>query len=233
MLSKRELLIFTFSWLKTFKRSIIIFAKYFWWLFALYIALQANIFNIYSKPQFFAFMSIFITTTMFSAYFALLSIRPSIEIKNIFYFLSNFKKIFGFALLYLVLFFLLNTTFPITTQIYIESTVLSIAFQATSIFLHSLAIPFFLLTSFFLLDSSGLPKALICTLRGLTSYFPAIITITLMYLFSSYIVSALCSFLPNIFDAASAFLLNFFFSCAMAVLYLKMRHANYKLFFSN
>ena len=211
MILKKELQIFLFTWLKTFKRSITIFLHYFWWLIALQILLKTHVIPChYRAPLSLITLSLSLVTMIF-VYLSILSIRASIEVKNLTYFTTNFKKIIGFALLYGGSIVLLRCT----------------SFIPMSILLQNLIIPFFLIAMLFFLDSDSVVphvfKALINAAKGVGANIPLFATIAALYLACYSLLTLIFSLIPTtLFFTTSILLLNFFFTCAISILYLKM-----------
>jgi len=235
MFSKKELMLFVFSWIKTFKRSIFTFIKYFWWLLAIDVTLQTQLLTLQNQTYLWATISLFSIITMFSAYFAILSIRASLETKNYLYFITNLKKIFGFAVIYLSLFFGLNAVIMFTTGISSHNWALSVFTYGIHNIIQTTGVFLLITATFFLVDSqdriSGITQAVSCTIKGVSIYFLPFISILTLYILSYYGTTFVFSFFPNVIRVIGLTTLRFFFICALAVFHLKIRYCNFKVLF--
>jgi hypothetical protein len=88
--------VFVLATLNTFKRTVLLTLKYFWWMFACMIILQ-----------WFGFYFSYVPLLLLLSFLAVLTARPSVEPKNIHYFLGYAKKLPGY--LVIVSFFILGT----------------------------------------------------------------------------------------------------------------------------
>lgn len=246
MFSKRELLLFVFSWIKTFKRSFFVFLKYFWWLTIINIILRTKIISIAPSSEFFTTMAFFTVVVMLSVYFSILSIRSSVETKSVSYFMLNTKKLSGFTLLFLTAFVLLSGILSLTSDIGTTGNwALSTFMYGINLFLQGTFAMLLITTTFFLLDNtpptgpnqspskfSNIIKALSCSLKGFYMHIIPFAALLALYMISYYSTTFILSFLPNFINVANVLFLNFFFTCAVAVLYTKIRHNNFKLLFA-
>jgi len=235
MFSKNELKLFFFSWIKTCKESFFVFIKYFWWLIVAEIIFKANIFPMQNHH----ILSMLVTTiiSMFSLYFAILAIRASLGIKDAYYFISNLKKIFTFAILFFFVVTTLNTIIFYNTGISLYTWALSTSLGGVNLIFQIMCALFILISTLFLLDYPSLAINTIApiknTCKGIGAYSPFFVVLTLLYLALYYSVSGLCYFFPCYISTASILLLNFVFACAVGVTYLQIRHSNYKFFFGS
>ena len=200
MMTKREISIFLFSWINSFKRSFPVFIKYFWWLILLEIAVKNRIFTIYSGHK----SAILVLISILSLYFSVLSIRSSIGIKNIFYFIRNTVKLVGcasIALLFMVTYSIANLT--------------AIAYRIKLLY------PIFPLALFFLLDKQSyqiIPhRSLHDSVKQFFLAFPIFLLISIPY----FIISSL---IPNYLLSVIGITINFFFICPIGVLYIRLKH---------
>lgn len=177
MFSKKELQIFLFSWIQTFKRSFLVFIKHFWWLVALEILFKTYL----SPPPIIHLLNATLITC-----FSILSIRASIETKDLSYFLANLKKIVIFAIPFATLFITCSNT----------------------IILPAL-LPFLTLVTLFFLDDNANPIS--NAYKAIVAYAPPFFIIVLFYLISYFTMNLLLA-------------INFILTCALAILYLKMKH---------
>lgn len=241
--SKRELLIFIFSWLKTFQRSFLTFITYFGWLLILDLVIKTKIVSIdlstivtaQNLPYFFMLAGAAITATVFSIFFMLLSIRASVDAKDFSYFASNMRKLSGFLALYAILFipiifFSLRSAFTTPDTISILS---GLTFYR--ILIQSLFIVVFPISVLFFLDHhnnlSCIGTSLKNALKSILYNFPPFLALLFFYYLTYY--SAFFALFHVHYSLLSAvtFVVNFLFICATAVLYIKIKHSNYKLFF--
>lgn len=236
MVSKKELQIFLFSWIQTFKRSFLVFIKYFWWLIALELILTSYT-TIMPKIQI-----ITIATSVISYYLYLLSIRASVETKTLRYFLVNLKNITVFIPLTIALALALALlAFPIMMLFPMYQVAATIIFF--SLFML-LVYPVVLIAVFFFLDSAPkttwlrrVLKASSNSFKGTTANFPIVLLISSLIIastqLSTLLLTTLLSTFPRTLTIAitiDMILINFSSICAFSILYLKMKHENPQLF---
>jgi hypothetical protein len=247
MLSKKELLLFVFSWVQNFRRSFPIFLKFFWWFFALEIALKTDFFSIRSGP---ITMILLIFSSMLFVYFATLSIRASIDTKNSAYFISHIKKILCFAPIHLGLVILLNIIISFSAKISVQNWALAISIDRFSQLARGFLVPFIIIAALFLLDKipslkgkstilssisfEAIATSLQQSITSIVAYFPLFFVIfmpfNIIIFFKPY--TPLFPFIPPVFSVTAIMIINFFVICAINTFYLKVRHNNYPLFFS-
>ncbi len=224
LFSKKESLLFLLGWLNTFRRSSIIFLKYSWWLVAFEVGLRFQLFpsfvNHILNHHPLVTTTLVTTLTMISIYFAILSIRASVETKDFFYFATQAKKIPFFALLYFLFFALFSPPF---ISFYPKITFLVQGTVGISLFL----------SFFFLLDNIPLAQALKNGFKAYLVYFPSFLALYLSYLFVFFLITTQLSFIHHSLYYTSLNLLHFFFVCAIGMLYIKLRHNFYTLFFQS
>ena len=241
--SRRELLIFVFSWLKTFQRSFLTFITYFGWLLILDLVIKTKIVSIdistmvtaQNLPYFFMLAGAAMTATVFSIFFMLLSIRASVDTKDFSYFASNMKKLSGFLALYAILFIpiiFFSIRGASTTP---DALSILAGLKFSRILIQSLFIVVFPVSVLFFLDHhnnlSYIGTSLKNALKSILYNFPPFLALLFFYYFTYYSVSLVFSFTHYSLLSAVTFVVNFLFICATAVLYLKIKHSNYKLFF--
>jgi len=244
MLSSRERLVFLFSWIKTFRRSVVVFLKYFWWLFLLDVGIRIMLEWHIQAGIYGTLITSFVA--MLTIFFSILSIRSSVEVKNKAYFISRFKKIYGFGLIFFALMFLLQLTIaigsgtPTWCGTFLKNWATSLSLYGVKLFAQSLITGLIFLSSFFLLDSR--PKkltasqAFTCAVKSLIYYLPLFAILALIYFVVYHLAFYLIYYLILLFKIRISgliltMLINFFFICALNTLYLKIRHSNFKLFF--
>jgi len=238
--SKREALLFLFSWLRTFNRGVITFMCFFWWLIPLVaivryafplerfyvtigdaLSLQPRILFGFT-PIFIVYFSLilFALAHLFIVYVSLLSIRSSIGKKNVSYFLFHFKKFHHFLLLIMLFalpFFLFSLLIP---SLYSLQEAVRTLFLATA--------------GFVLLDSDpnhlSATKSLFKAARSLLYYLPIALCLTILLTLIFSLSNYLLSFAPVLISETVKILLLFFCTCGVSVLYVKMRHNNATLF---
>jgi hypothetical protein len=110
---KKNVFLFLLASLNTFRRSLVLLVKYFWWLFAMLLCVDVYV-SFYGSPVLWQY-SMFVAQVVFSFIhaYALLAARPSIERKDIRYFSTYMQKFTGVigVLLGYYLFFLLHVSF--------------------------------------------------------------------------------------------------------------------------
>ncbi|MFA5074544.1 MAG: hypothetical protein WC436_00380 [Candidatus Babeliales bacterium] len=220
--TKKEFKTFLLLILNTFKRSIFIFAKKFWWLFLL-LFLNNYFFggvNIFLKTNYLGlFFLVFINLLLI--FFSFLIIRPSIEAKDIFYFLSYLNKFWGFLVITILLFL-----FPILPSFYIitlffldsENNLKSLVFS----FINGIKFIFYYLPVCIILG-------VIFAVIEILIYFFVIFLLSKIYhilfintLFSTILLSFFYLFL---------FLLWLLFLSTISIYYVRMKHKDFNLFF--
>lgn len=241
LFSKKEFLIFLFGWIKTFKRSSFVFLKYFWWLLLFDLGIQHKYLSLTSLsfPYSFIFIIVISFVTMSSIYFALLSIRASVEAKNLSYFAVNLNKAHPFIILFTALFCFLTFAIGYTSGISHNCWALSPSLHGPNLFIQGITGLFLSVTTFFLLDNTPLENNSLSTaiknsIKALLICLPFLLLLFPLYLLSFSLLSTFFSYIHHdVGTSTSVILLNFFFTCALAVLYLKVRHRNYMIFFNN
>jgi hypothetical protein len=227
LFAKKELVLFLFSWVSTFKRSFPLFLKYFWWLFALELLFRHTYFSIFPLA---------ITSLLF-IFFSTLSIRASVGNKDWFYFFTNFLKVLTFAAVYLFVFLFVNLIIGHSTNIMITAGVYTAPCSVLNTLVQTAFAGLTLLATFFLLD--GLPlvitplKAFKCAAKSVINYFPLLIPLLFIYDLFYYLFLFALSDLSPYLIVPFFLIYNFFFICAVHLVYLKIRHINYKLFFND
>jgi len=232
MFSKKEIQLFLFSWIQTFKRSFLIFIKYFWWLAAADIFLKTKFFSFQNNQT--VMMGIVTIISMLSIYFSILAIRASVEVKNTHYFITRSKKITGFAIIFAPLFFILSTAIFFNTGLSSYNWALSTNLGVLNLIFQNIAAIILIISAMFLLDTrptADVALAIKNTFISISKYFPAILAIATLYIALYCLINFIFSFIHYSVSITSILLLNFFFTCALQVLYLKIKHKNHKLFF--
>jgi len=232
MFSKKEVQLFLFSWVQTFKRSFLIFMKYFWWLAAIEIIFKTNLFSFQNHQ--FILMGIITAISMLSIYFSILAIRASIEVKNTHYFLTRGKKIVGFSIIFVPLFFLLSTAIFFNTGLSAQNWALSTNLGFFNLIFQNIAAIILIISTMFLLDTrpvADVALAIKNTFVSFSKYFSVIIVLIALYTCFYFLINFILSFFHYSIGIVSILLLNFFFTCAVQVLYLKIKHKDHKLFF--
>lgn len=226
LFSKKELLLFIFSCFSTFKRSLPVFLKYFWWLAALELLFRHTNFSIFPLA---------ITSLLF-VFFSTVSVRASVCNKDWSYFLTNLLKIISFIPVYLFIFLFINLIAGHNTNIMIDAGVHTVSYSITNTMLQTALAGLTLLATFFLLD--GMPlvitpwKAIKCAAKSVINYFPILITLLVIYNVFYYLFLFAMSELSPYLIVTFFLVYNFFFICAVHIIYLKIRHSNYQLFFN-
>lgn len=232
MFSKKEILLFIFSWIRTFNRSFIVFLKYFWWLIAVEIIFKTNLlsFHAYHTPV----MILTTILSMFSIFFLILSVRSSLEVKNVTYFISKIKKLFSFSILYIALVSALTLFIIFNTGISPMNWALASHMRGANLILQGIMSVFFLMSGFFIVDNQltiTRTRIIKNTCKSIFMYLPVLLILSLLYLSFDFIASSLMWLIHPSLAIISVLFLNFFFACAIAVLYLKIKHRNHALFF--
>jgi hypothetical protein len=206
--------LFLLGALATFSRSLLILIKYFWWLLLIYLA---SLFILWGNIFVFSLVFIY-SIALFLSFFAILSLRPSIENKNFFYFLNYFKTFFpGFLVIYLL-----------TTLLQIDLYLLS----------------FISIISLFYFDSTGRLEgffySFINAFKMILYFFPGFLVLSGVCGIIAIIVSALIFlinfmlsfllFVSVILWPIFIFLLHLFFLSVWTVYYIKIKHQDFQLF---
>jgi hypothetical protein len=196
----------------TFFRSLTTLIKYFWWLLVLYIA---SLFIFWSS--FFDF-TIYIVyfVGLFLSFFSLLALRPSIENKNLNYFVFYFKRFFpGFLVVFLM-------TMYIDLYLLAFLGIISLFFFDT---IGNLTSFFYSIINAFKMFFYFFPGFLILGgLCGLT-----ILAFWLVIFIFKFLLSFLV-FVPLIFVTIFIFLAHFFFLSIWTVYYIRIKHQDFQLF---
>lgn len=239
---RKELLLFLFSWFCTFKRSLLTFIKYFWWLIILPLIFYYTRIYISSPPSLMPGTISLITVSISFIYvlilnfFMILSIRPSIEIKETSYFAKYLKKFFGVFIILLIL----NTLLYIVTYKAIEiSLTLTTIIIGLNFFLRTTLLP---TTILFFFDKhkneiTSIWKSIKQGCLSVFLYLPAFLILFVFYLPLNILVANFYATSPQnftFFQFTSSYLcmllIQFIFLCFVSILYLKIKHSNYKLF---
>lgn len=234
LFSKKEILLFIFGWIRTFKRSFGVFLKYFWWLVAAEIICKTNIFalHVYRTP----IMVIATILSMFSIFFSLLTVRASVEVKDVSYFVKKLQKLTGFTLLFIPLVALLTILIFFNTGISSINWALSAHLGGTNLLIQVFGALFLLISGFLIIDNQttihGI-KVIQSTAKSIFMYLPVITLLAILYALLYYILGSLMSLIHPSLTITSILFLNFFFTCGIAVLYLKIKHRNHAMFFGN
>jgi hypothetical protein len=251
MLSKKELQVFLFSWLKTFKQSLIIFVTYFWWLISLNVLLTqyTSTYMGYNTP--FTQISLeFITMILriLLLYFSVLSIRASIETKNFSYFFSNPKRLLGFSFMYILLNAILFLVSIVPTTITFLATKMISGPLNESLFFYWLFwststllvifgafwFTFLKVTTFFFFDSyysiASIWNILKRSSKGFFAYIGLFTSLIAMHWVTAFLLALTYFLIPRFLSLTFSTIFNFFFTCAVSILYLKVKHSNPKIF---
>jgi len=211
MFSKRELLLFIYGWIRTLKRSSLIFLKYFWWLLALEIFIRTQ--------------HLFIgALSLFTLFFAILSTRATLEAQDSSYFISHLKTFLGFALLYagamaaLIASWMLFTHLHVTLYLLVQAIVGLFLLFATELSIEHQA-PFPGLT---LIKNA---------LAGMLFYLPFIAPLITLYIVLASSLGYFTSLIHPWVTIVTLLCVHFFFLCGASVLYVKMRYKNRAIFF--
>ena len=244
LFSTKELKLLIFGWIKTFKQSISTFLRYFWWLIALNLFLRIYLLN-YNLKELLSYKTatsaiiIFtslMTLSVLSIFFALLSVRASVETKTIRYFIIHAKKLFWFFVLYFLLFIPLNATTIFVGYNPNQSWFLLTTFKNPSPLNFLMLLVILPIAVFFTLDSklkeTDIIEAIKNSLKTFLHYLPFFSAFLLTYLIIYSGLAVLLSYLPHIIRLSALFCLDFCFISAISVLYTKIRHSNYQLFFN-
>lgn len=242
--SKRELGLFVLSWFCTFRRALFVFLKYFSWLAILeiyffYFLKQHSGDGSLSSVLVY---SISIVLNILVAFFAVLSTRASIEAKSPGYFLSQTRKIFGFAVLFIAFCgvkCLVESYISPLLSTFEVGRFMSAFFGGWIIFARVPVVAFVYL---FFMDSSGLMGLVSSCVNGLKTvcyFFPVVVLLFFLpILLRLGIMKILvsCFNLPAIALAAIQsgllpYVIDFLSLCAVATYYLKIKYNNYSLFF--
>jgi len=182
MFSKKELLLFFFSWIQTFKRSFVIFIKYFWWLAAAEIVFKTKLFSFKNYQA--IFMGLVTLLSMLSIYFSILAIRASIEVKDTHYFISRSKKMLGFSIISLPLFFILTTAIFFNTGLSSYNWALSTSLGGLNLIFQNIAAIILIISAMFLLDTRPTANVILAiknTFLSVKNYFVEIFAIATLY----------------------------------------------------
>ena len=224
-----NLKVFMLATLNTFKRSLMLFLKYFWWMIAIMMIAQYS--GFYRQVSLFLF---------FSSFISILMVRPSIESKNLTYFLGYGKKIPGY---FLIIFFFIAFTLIINQCMFFFLWLLGIpSFSSNTLFLPLSPI---LIASFFFIDVKSdithLVKSVFNSLKFCLYFFPVICALILFerliflcFGFSRELIGGTNSSGGMIFYViiwAIAYLLTLLPFSALAVYYTKIKHNHFPLFF--
>jgi len=245
--SKRELLIFVFTWMRTVKSSCIVFFKYFWWLAAISVAIQMYHVSFHISPAtikehlgLYMLSSIGLIAILFiSFFFMLLSVRASIEIKNFSYFVSKLKKLPWIFLLNVgniifVVFFALITILPFGPLKAIHPHLLRYL-----MFVFDLMVTLFLLltvqiASFLIVDNHARLNGFQIIKNSMKSvffYLPILAPLSILIFGVVVAFRSVSSFLHPLVGIVGSLALVFLWLPALSILYLRMKHKDHTLFF--
>ncbi|MBD3231595.1 hypothetical protein GF322_02940 [Candidatus Dependentiae bacterium] len=224
--------LFFLATINVFYKALLTFFKYFWWLY-LYYFLFTLIFREYLSASFSIWCWSrdvgFLLGIFCLIYFLFfLSIRPSVENKNFFYFILYSKRILEF----LPLFLLLLISLSFCPNKYMQIIILNNFFIPVNFFscksiiiFNAVVFPVVWFSSFFLLDvKQSFEKFFLSLIRGIkliVLYLP-FISIT------SFVYAIIYFFLPSIH---LKILLDVFFMCMFSVYYTKVKHKDFNVFF--
>ena len=233
--SLKNFSLFLLASLNTFVRSLIILVKECWWLILfLLIFLRSDSFwvvnRLFYEPSVLrrlfsidSFASIgFVFASLFLSFFSFLIVRPSLEDKNLVYFIHYSNRFLGFALI--------------------------------ALFVGGIPIlPVFWMAVLFFLDSGNNTKSLMNSLLNAVKlvfyFFPGCLILGIGKISLDYLVvylmklaeggvtkligreNVLFMFWDKIFYLI-LFLVWVFFLCVMSIYYIRVKHKNFKLFFS-
>jgi hypothetical protein len=242
--SKRELGLFVLSWLRTFKRALFVFLKYFSWLAVLEIYFfyflkqhsgDSGLFSVFVY-------SISMGLNILVTFFAVLATRASIESKSSRYFLSQTRKIFGFAVLFLVFYGIKHILESYVPSLLSTFEVGRFTLAFFSGFIIFAKVPIVAFVYLFFMDSSGvngLASSCVNGFKTICYFFPIVLLLLLLpVVLQAGIMKILssCFNLPAIALAAVQsgllpYVVDFLALCAVATYYLKIKYNNYSLFF--
>lgn len=234
LFSKKEILLFIFSWIRTFKRSFGIFLKYFWWLIAAEIICKTNLFSVGHYHTF--LMALAGLLSMLSMFFSILTVRASLGVKDVTYFMAKSKKLAEFSLLYIPLVTLLSIFIIWNTGVSPFHWTLSTRLGGTNLILQVITALFLLFSGLIMIDNRSTINRLRViknTCQSIFMYLPVLLVLSILYIAFYYGVGFCMSLIHPSLAITSILFLNFFFTCAIAVLYLKIRHRNHAMFFGN
>ncbi len=232
--SKKDLTLFFLASLNTLRRSVGILLKECWWLviFLLFF-LRSDAFWVVNRsfyePSMFSRLFFidsfssgsFVVASLLLSFFSFLIVRPSVESKDISYFVGYFNKFLGFAL---IAFFVGGIP------------LLPLFWVATLFFLDSRG------------TSSSLLFSVVNGIKMIIYYSPVWLFLGIAKIVLDYTVVYLMKFvglgiknwlgvnniLFMIWDKlfyVVLYLLWLFFLCAMSVYYVRIKHKNFKFFF--
>lgn len=204
---KKEFKIFLLLVLNNFKRSIFVLAKNFWWLFLLLFLnnfFMPNVLGLNNLSFYF-----FTLINLFLIFLSFLVIRPSVEAKDIFYFLSYLNRFWGFLIILMLIFW-----FPIFPTV----SLTNLFFLDSENNFKSLLFSFLNCFKFIFYYSP------VCLILGLIKIlFNFLIVFLFLKLFNNYI-------LFNLFYLF-LFLIWLLSLSTISIYYVKMKHKDFNLFF--
>jgi len=233
--SKKDLALFFLASLNALRRSVIVLVQKCWWLLVLLLLLKSDSFwvvnRLFYEPSLLKRLFVvdslvavgYIFASLLLSFFAFLIVRPSVENKELSYFVVYTNKFLGFSLIALFIggipvlpIFWMMALFFMDSQGKIESLYYS--------FLNSLKLVFYYLP--------------VCAVLGLGKIALDYIVVNLMKFLEAGITSVIGTdgILFLIWDKifySILFLVWLFFLCIMTTYYVRIKHKDFKLFTNN